>query len=47
MEEQDVGCITDHSGFISNCLDKDVIEVSFYHYVQQQGPFDDDHPVNQ
>ncbi|XP_071959836.1 uncharacterized protein [Antedon mediterranea] len=47
MGEQVVGCITQHTGFKNNCLDHDVLEVSFWHYVKQEGPFDDDHPVNQ
>ncbi|XP_071945823.1 uncharacterized protein [Antedon mediterranea] len=47
MSDQDVECITLHTGFKNNCLDRDVIEVSFWHYVKKQGPFDDDHPVNQ
>ena len=30
-------CITEHPGFLSNCLDIYVLEVSFYEFVSKKG----------
>ena len=35
-------CITEHPGFLSNCLDIYVLEASFYEFCQQEGPPGDD-----
>ncbi|XP_071947313.1 uncharacterized protein [Antedon mediterranea] len=32
--EQHLTCVTFHKAFLANCLDKDVLEVSFWHHVQ-------------
>jgi hypothetical protein len=40
-------CITDHEGFIGNCLNRHVIEVSLYAFVKRDGPIDDNEPINE
>ena len=40
-------CITLHEGFVANCLNKDVLEVSLYEYVEYEGPLDDNVPMNE
>ena len=40
-------CVTEHSGFQGNCLNPDVIEVSFYEFLQINGPIGDEEPVNE
>ena len=33
-----VNCITEHSGFIANCLNTDVLETSYYEHKETHGP---------
>jgi hypothetical protein len=40
-------CITQHPGFVGNCLNRDVIEVSFYEFLQQNGPVGDEEPIHE
>ena len=40
-------CITHHEGFIANCLNRDVLEVSMYEYVAYEGPLDDNEPIHE
>ena len=40
-------CITLHEGFIANCLNRDVIEVSLYEFVAYEGPLDDNVPMHE
>lgn len=35
-------CITQHEGFIGNCLNIYVLEASYYEFIQEEGPFGDD-----
>lgn len=37
VEEQDLECITEHEGFIVNCLNHYVLETSYYEYIQDNG----------
>ena len=43
---QELKCITEHIGFIGNCLNPYVLEGSIYEFVQKEGPFGDDEPIN-
>ncbi|XP_063403855.1 P2X purinoceptor 7-like [Mytilus trossulus] len=47
MEDEDLDCITDHEGFTGNCLNRHVIEVSLYDFVERQGPIDDNEPIHE
>ncbi|KAL3858119.1 hypothetical protein ACJMK2_012730 [Sinanodonta woodiana] len=40
-------CITQHEGFMGNCLNPDVIEVSFYEFLQANEPMGDEEPVHE
>jgi hypothetical protein len=40
-------CITQHPGFIGNCLNRDVVEVSFFEFLQDNGPIGDEEPVHE
>ena len=39
--------MTEHEGFIANCLNRDVLEVSLYEYVHYEGPLDDNEPIHE
>ncbi len=43
----DFTCITQHAGFIGNCLNRDVVEVSFYEFLQLDGPIGDEEPIHE
>ena len=43
----DLACITLHEGFIANCLNRDVIEVSLYEFVAYDGPLDVNEPIHE
>lgn len=45
--EKGVSCITNHEGFIGNCLNADVLEVSFYEFLQANGPIGDEEPIHE
>lgn len=47
LGEKTVDCITQHEGFIGNCLNPDVIEVSFYEFLQANGPIGDEEPIHE
>lgn len=38
IEEDDLTCITHHEGFIANCLNRHVLETSYYEYREENGP---------
>ena len=40
-------CVTEHDGFVANCLNRDVLEVSLYEYVAYEGPLDDNEPIHE
>ncbi|XP_050399978.2 P2X purinoceptor 7-like [Patella vulgata] len=40
-------CICQHEGFLAKCLNPHVLEVSFYEYIEQQGPVGDDEPIHE
>lgn len=40
-------CITDCPGFISNCLDQHVLEASRWEYIEQQGPLGNEQLLNE
>ncbi|OWF47597.1 hypothetical protein KP79_PYT26168 [Mizuhopecten yessoensis] len=46
-EEKGIMCITNHEGFIANCLNRDVLEVSLLEFVEHDGPIDDNEPINE
>ena len=45
--EKHVGCITESSGFISNCLDKDVLKISYYEFKEANGPPEENQPIHE
>ncbi|XP_064641959.1 P2X purinoceptor 7-like [Lineus longissimus] len=45
-DELKVECITQHPGFSSTCLDRWVLEMSMYHYIEEQGQIGDDQPIH-
>ena len=46
MLSEDMQCITDSDIFISNCLNRHVLHVSMYEFLENVGPFDDE-PINE
>ena len=46
MLSEDMQCITDSDIFISNCLNRHVLHVSMYKFLENVGPFDDE-PINE
>ena len=46
MLSEDMQCITDSDIFISNCLNRHVLHVSMYEFLENVGPFDDNEPIN-
>ncbi|KAH3865553.1 hypothetical protein DPMN_028593 [Dreissena polymorpha] len=47
MDEAGVKCIPEHTGFKANCLHPDVIEVSFYEFLDVNGPIGDEEPIHE
>jgi hypothetical protein len=48
MEKMDVfSYITQHPGFIAKCLNRGVTEVSFYEFLQRNGPIGDEEPIHE
>ena len=47
MLSEDMQCITDSDIFISNCLNRHVLHVSMYKFLENVGPFDDNEPINE
>jgi len=48
IEEADLNCITEHEGFIANCLNRYVLETSFYEFRQENGPLDEqEEPIHE
>ncbi|XP_063407908.1 P2X purinoceptor 7-like [Mytilus trossulus] len=47
MQPDDLNCITEHEVFIANCLNRHVLQVSMYAYMEHIGPFDDNEPINE
>jgi hypothetical protein len=41
LEEVGVSCITEHEGFVANCLNRWVLEASYYEYKQDNGPLEE------
>ncbi len=47
MQQHNVKCITEVHGFKVNCLDAEVLRVSFYEYAQYHGPIGDEEPIHE
>jgi hypothetical protein len=47
MLSEDMQCITESDIFISNCLNRHVLHVSMYEFLENVGPFDDNEPINE
>ena len=47
MLSEDMQCITDSDIFISNCLNRHVLHVSMYEFLENVGPFDNNEPINE
>jgi hypothetical protein len=46
VEEDNLQCITEHDVFIANCLNRHVLYVSIYDYIENEGPIDDNRPIH-
>lgn len=46
LEEASVKCITQHEGFVANCLNRLVLETSFYEYLHENGPLDENELIH-
>ena len=46
-EEREVTCITQDTGFIANCLNKDVLVVSVFEFCDHHGPIGDNEPAHE
>ena len=46
-ESQQLTCITDHPGFEGNCLNRWVLETSYYEFIQDEGPLDADQLIHE
>ena len=46
LKETEVNCITEHEGFMANCLNRWVLETSFYEYIQENGPLEENELVH-
>lgn len=46
-EAKDITCITLHDGFVANCLNPDVLEVSMLEFADHHGPFGDNEPMHE
>ncbi|XP_071148081.1 P2X purinoceptor 7-like [Mytilus edulis] len=47
VEEADLKCITEHEGFQVNCLNQYVLETTYYEYVQDNGPLEDNAMIHE
>jgi len=47
MQPDDLQCITEHDIFIANCLNRHVLYVSMYEYMENVSPFDDNEAINE
>ena len=47
MLSEDMQCITDSDIFISNCLNRHVLHVSMYEFLENVGTFDNNEPINE
>ncbi|XP_069115677.1 P2X purinoceptor 7-like [Argopecten irradians] len=45
--DQEIHCIIEHESFIANCLNRHVLHVSMYEYLENVGPFDDNDPIHE
>lgn len=46
-QPEDLQCITEHQIFTANCLDRNVIYVSMFEYLEHVGPMDDNEPIHE
>ncbi|XP_033726822.1 uncharacterized protein LOC117316389 [Pecten maximus] len=46
-EDKAIACITQHDGFIANCINTDVLEVSMFEYAEHHGPIGDNQPMHE
>ena len=47
IEENGLQCITDHEGFVVNCLNRHVLETSYYEYLQENGPLEENELIQE
>lgn len=46
VRQENVECITKHESFVANCLNRHVLEVSYFEYIQDDGHLGDE-PVHE
>ncbi|KAK3099671.1 hypothetical protein FSP39_007817 [Pinctada imbricata] len=46
IEEAGITCITEHESFQVNCLNHHVLELSYYEYVEYNGPLEPDQMIH-
>ena len=47
IADTDLTCITQHEGFQVNCLNRHVLELAFYEYLDFNGPIGDEEPIHE
>ena len=47
IEESQLKCITEHEGFVVNCLNRYVMETSYYQYIEENGPDDENQAIHE
>ncbi|XP_062587308.1 P2X purinoceptor 7-like [Saccostrea cucullata] len=47
VDEKSLQCITEHEGFIVNCLNHYVLETSYYEYIQDNGRQNEREPIHE
>ncbi|KAK3107343.1 hypothetical protein FSP39_019788, partial [Pinctada imbricata] len=46
IEEAGISCITEHESFQVNCLNHHVLELSYYEYIEYNGPLEPDQMIH-
>lgn len=47
IQAAEINCITEHEGFQVNCLNVHVLETSYYDYVLERGPLEEDQEIHE
>lgn len=47
MKDDTYGCIIQHPSFVVNCLNHYVLDISYYEYIQDNGPLGNDEPIHE
>jgi len=47
IEEAGLTCITQHEGFVVNCVNQYLLETSFYEHRQENGPLEQNERIHE